>query len=113
MTTNSIRTIVRRFVQDTDSTHYHWTDADIKANIQLAIVELHKIRPETRYVNGSLSDGVSLPTADTDVIKIESRFEEALADYAAHLCYLDDVTDPVSSQLAEAFLQKFMARAMT
>lgn len=106
MTTTSITNRVRRLLQDTDSP-YHWSDANIKTDIQMAIRALHKERPETRYVNGGVIDCVLLPVLATDVIDIDDRYEECIVYYAAYLAYSDDCTDPVSKGLADDFLAKF------
>ena len=96
MTTQSITDRVRRLIQDTDSQNYHWSDEQIKTDIQFAIRALHKERPETRYVDGSVVDYVVLPLVNTDAIDIDSRYEDCLAYYAAYMAYSDDCTDPGS-----------------
>ena len=107
MTTTDIINRVRRLVQDTESGNYHWTDEQLKKDIQLAVRALHKERPETRYVDGSVVDYVVLPLANTDAIDIDSRYEDCLAYYAAYMAYSDDCNDPVSKTLADDFLTKF------
>ena len=107
MTTANLIERVRRLVQDTDSGNYHWTDAQLKKDIQMAVRALHKERPETRYVNNGLVDYVVLPVSDATDIDIDPRYEDSLAYYAAYLAYSDDCTDPVSKQLADDFLAKF------
>ena len=112
MTVKSITTRVRRLVQDVEQP-YHWTDAKIAEDIQTAILALHKVRPDTRYVAGRLVDHVCLSPNSYCPIPIEERFADALAYYAAHMAYSDDCTDPVSKQLADDFLAKFNAFAQT
>ena len=107
MTTANLIERVRRLVQDTDSGNYHWTDAQLKKDIQMAVRALHKERPETRYVGGSVVDYVVLPVSDAADIDIDPRYEDCLAYYAAYLAYSDDCTDPVSKTLADDFLAKF------
>jgi len=107
MTTADIITRVRRLVQDTDSGNYHWTDAQLKKDIQMAVRALHKERPETRYVGDDLLDYVLLPVDNAATIDIDPRFEDCLAYYSAYMAYSDDCTDPVSKQLADDFLAKF------
>ena len=97
MTTANLIERIRRLVQDTESGNYHWTDAQLKKDIQMAVRALHKERPETRYVGGSVVDYVVLPASDAD----------CLAYYGAYLAYSDDCTDPVSKTLADDFLAKF------
>lgn len=111
MTTADLITRVRRLVQDTESGNYHWTDAQLKKDIQMAVRALHKERPETRYVNNQLLDYVALPVSDSTEIDINPRYEDCIAYYAAYMAYSDDCTDPVSKQLADDFLAKFKAFA--
>jgi len=108
MTTTSIIDRVRRLVQDTENP-YHWTDETLKKDIQASILTLHSVRPETRYVNGSLVDKITLPASAAESIGIDDRFEECIAYFAAHLAYSDDCTDPVSKALSDDFLAKFNA----
>lgn len=110
MTTNDILTVARRFLQDTVSP-YRWEDDELKKDLQFAIRELHKIRPETRYVDGALTDGVTLPTDASTAIGIEDRYEECLAYYVVYLAYLNDNSDTVNAQLAESYLSKFNTKA--
>lgn len=107
MTTTDLIERVRRLVQDTDSGSYHWTDAQLKKDVQMAVRALHKERPETRYVGGALLDYVALPANNAAEVDINQRYEDCLAYYAAYLAYSDDCTDPVSKQLADDFLSKF------
>lgn len=111
MTTTSIINRVRRLIQDNESP-YHWSDEQLKDDIQHAIRALHKVRPETRYVNLSLIDEVVLPTLASDVISIDDRYEESISYYAAYMAYSDDCTDPVSKQLSDDFLSKFNALSL-
>ena len=97
---------VRRLLQDGE-VPYHWSDDAIKSDLAMSIRALHKVRPETRYVDGLLVDYVTLPALDTDPIAIDGRFEDALAYHTAYLAYSDDCTDPVSKSLADDFLAKF------
>ena len=106
MTVAKIEIEVRRLVQDAEQP-YHWSSSQIKDNLKMAIKALHKVRPETRYVNGRLVDYVDLPSLDTDSITIDERFEDALVYYTAYLAYSDDCTDSVSKTLADDFLAKF------
>ena len=110
MTVSSIITIARRFLQDTASP-YRWENAELRNDIQLGIRELHKIRPETKYVDGALTGGVELPESDSDSIDIEDRFELALAYFTVYMAYLNDNSDTVNAQLAESYLSKFNTQA--
>lgn len=106
MTVNSIKTKARRILQDAQMP-YRWSDGDIRSAIQDGINSLNSIRPETRYVRGSLVDLVSLPTDNDATIDIHDRYEEALVFYAVYKCYLDDDSDTVNHQLSELYLGKF------
>jgi len=110
MTTVSIIENVRRLLSD-EIFPVRWSDVEIRKDIQFAIRELHKIRPETRYPNGRLVDCVILPDRDSDEIAIDDRYEECLSYYAAYLCYLDDNSDTVNEQLASSYLNKFNVKA--
>lgn len=110
MTVVKIESEVRRLVQDAEQP-YHWSSSQLKDNLKMAVKALHKVRPETRYVDGLLVDCVMIPDLDTDPISIDERFEDALVYYTAYLAYSDDCTDPVSKQLADDFLAKFNAFA--
>lgn len=110
MTVVKIESEVRRLVQDAEQP-YHWSSSQLKDNLKMAVKALHKVRPETRYVDGLLVDCVMIPDLDTDQISIDERFEDALVYYTAYLAYFDDCTDPVSKQLADDFLAKFNAFA--
>ena len=110
MTPNEIFTVARRFLQDT-AEPYRWADQELANNLKFALRELNKIRPETRYVNGLLTDGTELPDDFDEEIALEDRYEEALAYYVVYLCYLDDNTDTVNGNLAELYLSKFNTKA--
>lgn len=112
MTVASIVSRVRRLLQDEEAP-YHWADEKIKSDLAMSIRALHKVRPETRYVNGLLVDCVTLPTLDTDQVAIDGRFEDALVYHTAYLAYSDDCTDSVSKTLADDFLSKFNAFSQT
>ena len=107
MTTTTLIDRVRRLIQDTESGNYHWTDAQLKKDLQMAVRALHKERPETRYVGTNLLDYVALPMSDAAEIDINPRYEDCLVYYAAYMAYSYDCTDPVSKQLANDFLAKF------
>ena len=107
MTTATLIDRIRRLVQDTEDGNYHWTEVQLKADLQMAVRALHKERPETRYVGGGVVDCVRLPESNDEEISIDPRYEDCLAYYAAYMAYSDDCTDPVSKQLADDFLAKF------
>ena len=113
MTTTTLIDRVRRLIQDNESGNYHWTDAPLTKDLQMAVRALHKERPETRYVGGDVVDYVALPVSAAAEIDIDPRYEDCLVYYAAYMAYSDDCTDPVSKQLADDFLAKFKAFAQT
>lgn len=112
MTVESITNKARRILQDTVEP-YRWLDDEIREYIDEGIVFLHRVRPETRYVNGLLNDRVELPAPEDDDqrITLDACFEDVLVCYTVYKCYLVDDTDTVNSQLAEMYLQKFNTKA--
>ena len=110
MTVETIEKKARRLLQDTVE-EYRWTSEEIRDALAEAVRTLNAVRPETRYVDGVLTDGVELPASDDEKIDIHDRYEEALAYYVASCCYADDCTDPVSKTLADDFRNKFMSMA--
>ena len=94
---------VRRLMQDTVEP-YRWLDSEIRSHVADAVEHLHSVRPESRYVDGRLSDfKVDQRTED---ILADDRWRESIVYYAAYKCYLDDDTDTVNAQLAESYLAK-------
>ena len=110
MTVKSVEEKARRILQDTEK-EYRWSSKEMRDSLQEGVYALNAIRPETRYVNGELIDGVELPANGTEVLTIKNRDEEALVYYVVHKCYLDDSTDTVNAQLAEMYLGKFNTKS--
>lgn len=112
MTVEKIITKARRIIHDTEEP-YRWGSDELRDALQDGINALHAIRPATRYVNGLLTDGVTLPAADAadQSFPIDVRFEEALVFYVCYKCYLDDDTDTANQALAESYLAKFNTKA--
>ena len=102
----------RRILSDTDEP-YRWGSSELREHLQTGIHALHAIRPETRYVNGLLTDFVAVPDVEAEVqdFPIDMRYEEALVYFVVHMCYLDDDSDTVNQQLAELYIQKFNTKA--
>lgn len=110
MTVADIETKTRRILQDTVE-EYRWTSEEIRDSIAEAVRTLNAVRPETRYVDGALTDGIALPSADDAAIGVDDRFEEALVYYVVHKCYLNDDSDTVNATLAADYLSKFNVKA--
>lgn len=110
MTVAGIENKARRILQDTVE-EYRWTSEEIRDCLAEAVRTLNAVRPETRYVDGALTDGVEVPASDSAAIDIEDRFEEALVYYVVHKCYLNDDSDTVNAQLAADYLSKFNVKA--
>lgn len=110
LTIKSVEAKARRILQDTVE-EYRWSSEEMRDALQEGICALNAIRPETRYVNGVLCDGVNLPESDTAEISIKSRYEEALVHYVVYKCYLTDSTDTANAQLAEMHFGKFNMKA--
>lgn len=106
MTVDGLIKKVRFLLQDTQSP-YRWEDANIKSAIQEGLAAVNAVRPETRYVNGVLTDFTELPPNDSDDIPMNNRYEEAIVYYAVHKCYMMDSSDTVNFQLSESYLAKF------
>lgn len=106
MTKAELRGAVRQIMQDTKEP-YRWSEAEVAEHLQGAFRRLHSVRPSTRYVDGLLTDGVDLGEfGEDDALPVEGRYREALALYAAYLCYLDDATDTVNAERANACLAR-------
>lgn len=115
MTFADIERKARRILQDDQGSvdEYRWSSSEMREHLQEGVYALHAIRPETRYVNGSLVDAVSVPDeqAEDQSFPIAPRYEEALVYFVAHKCYLDDDPDTTNGQLAELYLSKFNTKA--
>ena len=109
MNVNDIETRVRRILND-DTEPYRWTHDAIRDDVHDAIIYLHSIRPETRFVNGKLNDYVELPTDDGANIDVEQRFFEGIVFYVVHKCYLSDDPDTINANLSESYLAKAKER---
>lgn len=112
MTVDTITAKSRRILQDTVEP-YRWSSDEIRKYLDEGILSLHRVRPETRYVNGLLNDRVEIPAPEDEDqrITIDACFEEALVYFVVYKCYLVDDTDTVNAQLAEMYLQKFNTKA--
>lgn len=106
MTVQSLETKVRGIINDSVQP-YRWSQSKVKEYLQLAVRRLNVIAPQTRYLaDGSLVDEIALPADTNAAIPIGDRYEEALAYYAAHLCYLLDDPDTANAELANTYLAK-------
>ena len=106
MTVDGIIKKVRFLLQDNQSP-YRWEDEDIKSAIQEGLAAVNAIRPETRYVNGVLTDFIEVPNDNFADISMNNRYEEAIVYYAVHKCYMMDNSDTINFQLSESYLSKF------
>lgn len=104
MTVSEIESRARKILLD-DTEPYRWTSDNIREELADAVRHLQAIRPETRYVEGKLTD-YCLPDTDDEPLLCEDRFREALVYYVVYKCYLFDDTDTVNAQLAESYLAK-------
>ena len=109
MTVDSLESMVRGIVNDAVPP-YRWSAAKVRQYLQLAMRRLNVKAPQTRYMaDGSIVDEVLVPQDDSDTeeaLPVADRYEEALAYYAAHLCYLLDDPDTANSELANTYLAK-------
>lgn len=124
MTIGTITVRTREILDDTNEGGYRWSDAVICRYVLDAIDRLRSLRPDTKY-NGLELYAYSRPEVpvsptteelqalhDTEVL-IDSRFEEALAEYATHKCFLIDGADVENLQLANTHLTVFNNLAQT
>lgn len=106
MTVQSLDTKVRGIINDSVQP-YRWSQSRVKEYLQLAVRRLNVVAPHTRYLaDGSIVDEVELPNDNNAVVPVSNRYEEALAYYAAHLCYLLDDPDTANAELANTYLAK-------
>lgn len=110
MTVKVIEQEARRILQDSVQP-YRWSSSEIRDAVQEGVCALNAIRPETRYIDGSLVDYVVIPESDTADIAINRRYREALVFYAVYKCYLNDAADTVNAQLSELYLGKFNTKS--
>lgn len=106
MTFADIEKKARRLLGDT-TYPYHWPIEELRDHAQEGLRSINAIRPETRYVNGLVTDGTVLPSTDDAVIEMNDRYEEALVYFVVYRCYLNDNTDTENAQLSESYLSKF------
>lgn len=101
MTYGQIEQKVRTLVNDTQ-TPYRFAQDDVFGFVADAVRHLRNINPSEKYgPDGLLDEEVPVPAAGTEV-RFDSRHEEAIVKYAAHLVYQLDMTDTVNLQISEA-----------
>ena len=83
---------------------YRWSDDELRDGVSNAVEHIHSIRPETRYVDGSLAD--FHVDGMTEEIPIDRRFMEALVCYVVYCAYMKDDPDTENLQIAESYLAK-------
>ena len=109
MTVNSLETKVRDIINDAVE-EYRWSGEKIRGYLQLAMRRLNAKAQQTRYMaDGTIVDEVEVPQSDEradEELPVANRYEEALAYYAAHLCYLRDDPDTANAELANAYFAK-------
>lgn len=113
MTLAEIEIDARRLLQDEDESRSRWSADDIRSAAQNGVAAINALRPETRYVEGTLVDYVEIPEDSDEEIAMHPRFREALVYFMAYQCLLHDSSDTVNAQLADSYLGKFNARVMT
>lgn len=107
MTIGDIEKRVRAVLMDDVPPDYRWSEAFILSAIEDGIAFLHSIRPETRYMDGILTDGVKVPQDTKDEeFPVHSRYREAVVAYVAYKCLERDSSDTQNLALAETFLNK-------
>lgn len=102
---------------DTSPDAYRFEPKEMFAALSSAIVRIHTIRPESRYVAGLLVDySLSVPAQFTDEtlatyrsteIEMERRWFDAAVYFMVYRMYLKDDPDTSNSKLADHYLQLF------
>ena len=90
-------------LMDTES-EYRWSNDELRDYLHDAVEHIHSVRPETRYVDGALSD-FHVDSA-TDEVPIDSRFMEAIVCYVVYCAYQKDDSDTENLQNSENYLSK-------
>lgn len=104
MTIGDIVSQARTIVNDTFEP-YRYLQSDVILYVRDAVRHLNRVRPETRYVDGRLSDYVLELEEDTE-IPVDRRFEESLVLYTVYRVYQEDDSDTVNLQLGQTYLQR-------
>lgn len=108
MKISGILTKVRELLRDNSAAVHNYTDQQIAQGAVDGCYQLFSIRPESRYVNGVLTDVEFSSTHATLVeqdIPIPEKWVLGVIYYAAARCYEIDVTDTVNLQLANQMKQ--------
>jgi len=130
-TINDIEDSARTILLDTDSENYRYTPREMFIAIRDGMKQLRGIRPETRYVNGELTDVLLKTSAGADqdftiptdasgystfrthVINMEDRWQEALVYYVVFRMYLKDDPDTINNEQAKNYLSMFERSAQS
>ena len=106
---SSFRGDVRAITRDTNSANYHHTDAEIDLFTVDAIRHMRSVRPESRYVDGELTD-ITFPTAAAEIaafaVEFDGRWRLGIVYYAAARAFETDVTDSVNRELAAGYFKQ-------
>jgi hypothetical protein len=105
MTTETVVAKVRDILNDRNAP-YRWSEETVGEHLVLALRRLAFLAPQTRYVNGVLSDITALPEDGSAALAVDDRYEEALVYYVVHLCYNRDDPDTSNAELANSYLTK-------
>lgn len=137
-TIKEIENRVRLKLLDTYEENYRFHPTEIFAAIRDGLRMIWNVRPESRYVNGLLTDKMiridntpsdfvipeSFPATingasyDLDqyrkfVVNMEDRWIEPLVYYVIHQMYLKDDTDTNNATLASTYYSKFTESVRT
>ena len=98
----------RSILRDTVSERYHYTDMQILLGCVDGFRRLFAFRPESRYIDGVLTD-VTFPDTENTLKVFQVSFEEkwrlGIVYYAVARCLETDVTDTVNMQLSQQYRQ--------
>lgn len=112
MTLNNLIPEVRNLVSDNSSSNgYRWTDSKIILFLCQSIKLLGMMRPESRYINGRLTDIDFGSVPDNFIIPNElMRWRDGFVYFAAAKCLEEDSSDTANMQIAADFIGKATSR---
>ncbi len=103
---------VRNMINDASDNGNRWSSDKIAGFLCQAIALLNSMRPESRYINGVLTD-IDFGN-DPKVFEIPAEYSRTWIDglvyFAASKCLEEDSTDTANAQLAVDFMSKATSR---
>ena len=117
MTVGRIEEQARVILLDTYEDSYRFAPKEMFVALKQGIAEVHRLRPESRYVDCRLVDfNITVPPTFTDEtlsqfrateIQMDEFYEHALVCFVVYKMYLKDDTDTQNAELAKNYLTMF------